>query len=231
MKDTVEKEALLYLQEFDKERYENAELSDKPDIKNRLLSVGVEVTVVEFEEIILNTKIVGKNLIEYFKMTAAPFIEKSKLKHYKKISEDHDMFKEFLLEKPVYANEAKEAIFIDSKWHFDVLPDTTKIYFPSNLILYTLEDGIIAYPPATAQWVGMLPERMLKSLKQKEEKIVGYENFKELNLYIKCFSGDNEEINKFEELVRKYNSNNPSEFDIVYVTDYWGDKGIHEIVL
>lgn len=232
MKKTVEKEALLYLQSYDKKRYQSAEISDKPDIKNRELSIGVEVTVVEFKEIIVNSKLIGKNLIEYFKMTGTSFLIKESLNYFQELPENHFVINSFLSHRPVYENENKKPKFINTISDLGKLPNKTKIYLPPKSILLTIDDeGIIKFSPGTAQWVGQLPNKMMESLKKKELKIDGYEKFSEINLYIKCFSADEEEIKNFEKLVREYNANDKCKFKRVYVTNYWGVERIYEIKL
>lgn len=228
MKETVEEEALNKLQQFDKKKYQNAVVSDKPDIKNRELSVGVEVVIAEFDEIILNTKIIGKSLIEYFKMTNCPSIKISQLNFPVNLPEDDEIIEDFMLHNPVYSDNKGLPVFIKEISQLCKLSNSTIIYFPDKAILRTLNsEGIIQFPPATAQWVGQLPIEMMKQLKEKEQKIDGYEKFDEMNLYIKCFSGSIEEIKEFEELVKKYQST----FDCIYITDYWSEESVYEIVV
>lgn len=227
---TVERRALNNLCKFNYEKYKNAKLSDKPDIQNNNPSVGVEVTIEEFNEVIMNTRFVGKNIIRVLKMKRKTSVKFSAIQILKEFPKKHEIIRKFLSNHPVYEDKDGKVVFINNFSKLLRTPENSDIYFVEKPLLRTLNsEGIVQFPPATAQWVGSLPNKLLDRLKKKEKKMVGYDQFDEMNLYIKCFTASIEEIKEFEELAKKYHSEYNCKFKNIYLENH-ESSGIKYVV-
>ncbi|MGO4928799.1 hypothetical protein ACTQ5J_09430 [Fundicoccus sp. Sow4_F4] len=228
----VEKEALKILQEFDKARYRDAFISDKPDIQNVSLGIGTEVTTVEYNKIVLNFNMERKNIIEYHKMKKSPKLKKIKFKFLQELPENHELLKQFFSRNPVYENKLKLPMEIENLESLRNTPDNSDVYFTSDFMMQNINEKFeILLPPPSTHWMGTLSSEMMKALYIKEEKLINYRKFNEINLFINNSSGSVREIEDVKIKVMEYNKTEGCQFNRIYITDGWTTSKVHEIIL
>ena len=77
-KEVNEQLAIDCLKKYDT-RYKNLVKSERPDFISEKDSIGVEVTIVDFDNFINSFKYAGKTLYEYIKMKGIKPIQKKEL--------------------------------------------------------------------------------------------------------------------------------------------------------
>ncbi|TDM42347.1 hypothetical protein ETI10_04405 [Macrococcoides goetzii] len=217
----IELKAMQLLNNFNTNEFGKLVISDKPDLQDIKNEIGIEVTIVEFQGLIKNFNLIGKSIIEYhkmFKSYAYNIMDFDDL-----LSLDNEYFTEFLEQNPVYLKDGHPK-FIDSRQELSTLKKKDKIYFTDSHLLTCLDsEGFFKFIPVVAEWVSELPSLMLEQYKVKEIKAKDYKNFQNLYLFIYCFSGDIEEIKRFELILKEYVKYNNQIFNGVFINNNWNN--------
>lgn len=61
----IERKAMQLLKNYNSNEFGNLIISDKPDLQDINNEIGIEVTIVEFQRLIMNFNLIGKSIIEY----------------------------------------------------------------------------------------------------------------------------------------------------------------------
>ena len=231
-KEINEQVAIEYLQKYDY-RYKNLEKSERPDFISEEDSIGVEVTVVEFDEFIKSFTYKDKTLIEYIKMNDIKQEQKKDFEAINKIingkytSEVEADLNEFI--DSYYYKKGNEVLELQSINQYKKLDPNTNLYpkssFPNKMII----DGqrIIGFLP-TAFWLGTIVDKYIEAVKDKNQKLKNYRKFDENSLLIiNCTAGLDESL-EFEKRIREIDGIN---FDKIFVLNALFDNQIYEINL
>lgn len=231
-KEINEQVAIEYLQKYDY-RYKNLEKSERPDFISEEDSIGVEVTVVEFDEFIKSFTYKDKTLIEYIKMKDIKQEQKKDFEAINKIingkytSEVEADLNEFI--DSYYYKKGNEVLELQSINQYKKLDPNTNLYpkssFPNKMII----DGqrIIGFLP-TAFWLGTIVDKYIEAVKDKNQKLKNYRKFDENSLLIiNCTAGLDESL-EFEKRIREIDGIN---FDKIFVLNALFDNQIYEINL
>lgn len=229
-KEINEKIAIDYLKAYDT-RYKNLVKSECPDFISEEDSIGVEVTIVEFDDFIDSFKYVGKTLKEYIRMKDIKPIQKKKFAFINKIINGK------------YSSDVKCDLnkFIDSFYYkngdcilklrsieqYRKLDPCTNLYqkslFPNEMIIE--DQRIISYLPSVF-WIGKLVDKYIDAVKVKNQKLNHYRRFDENSLVLINYTAELEESLAFEKRIKEIDG---IKFDKIFVINVLFDNQIYEI--
>jgi|GEM_PF-6511680 hypothetical protein len=227
-----EKIAIEYLKKYDS-RYKNLEKLEKPDFISHKDSIGVEVTVVEFDDFIKSFIYKNKTLKEYIKMKGVKPSQKKNFAAINKVingkytSDVEDDLNKFI--DSYYYKKGNEILELQSINQYKKLDPNTNLYpkssFPNKMII----DGqrIIGFLP-TAFWLGTIVDKYIEAVKDKNKKLKNYRKFDENSLLIINYTAGLDESLEFEKRVREIDGIN---FDKIFVLNALFDNQIYEINL
>lgn len=231
-KEHNEQIAINYLKEYDA-KYKNLEKSECPDFSSEQDSIGVEVTLVEFDGFIKSYKYIGKSLKEFIAMNN---IKPQKKKDFAGINKiintlnskgSKDILLDFI--NSYYYRRGDSILKLHSIEEYKNLDPNTNLYpklsFPSQLII---EDQIIIGHLPFICWTGQIVDKYIEKVKIKNEKLKEYKKFDENSLLIINYTADIEETLKFEKRIRKIDG---IDFDKIFVLNPLFEKNIYEIDL
>lgn len=231
-KEINEQIAIEYLQKYDS-RYKNLEKSERPDFKSDEDSIGVEVTIAEYDYFIESFMYKDKTLKEYIKMKGIKPIQKKSFEAINKVingryTSDVEAGLNSFIDSFYYkrGNEVLELQSINQYKKLD--PNTNlyqKSYFPNRMII----DGqkIIGFLPS-AFWLGSIVDKYIDAVKDKNKKLKNYRKFDENSLVIVNYTAGLDEFLKFEKRAREIDG---IDFDKIFVLNALFDKQIYEINL
>ena len=227
-----EKIAIEYLKKYDS-RYNNLEKLEKPDFISEGDSIGVEVTVVEFDDFIKSFIYKDKTLKEYIKMKGVKPAQKKDFEAINKVlngkytSDVEDDLNKFI--DSYYYKKGNEILELQSINQYKKLDPNTNLYpkssFPNKMII----DGqrIIGFLPS-AFWLGTIVNKYIDVVKEKNQKLKNYKKFDENSLLIVNYTAGIEESLEFEKSIREIDGIN---FDKIFVLNGLFDNQIYEINL
>ena len=231
-KNESEKIAIEYLKKYDS-RYKNLEKLESPDFISYKDSIGVEVTVVEFDDFIKSFIYKDRTLKEYIKMKG---IKQSQKKSFEALNEvvngKYTSGVEAGLNKFIdsyYYKKGNEILELQSIDQYKKLDPNTNLYpkssFPNKMII----DGqrIIGFLP-TAFWLGTIVNKYIDAVKEKNQLLKKYRQFDENSLLIVNYTAGIEESLEFEKRIREIDG---IDFDKIFVLSALFDKQIYEINL
>ena len=199
-----EKIAIEYLKKYDS-RYKNLEKLEKPDFISYKDSIGVEVTVVEFDDFIKSFIYKEKTLKEYIKMKGIKPVQKKSFEalnevvNGKYISGVEAGLNKFI--DSYYYKKGNEILELQSIDQYKKLDPNTNLYpkssFPNKMII----DGqrIIGFLP-TAFWLGTIVNKYIDAVKEKNQKLKNYRKFDENSLLIVNYTAGIEESLDFDKI-------------------------------
>lgn len=227
-----EKIAIEYLKKYDS-RYKNLEKLEKPDFISYKDSIGVEVTVVEFDDFIKSFIYKDKTLKEYTKMKGIKPVQKKDFEAINKVingkytSDVEDDLNKFI--DSYYYKKGNEILELQSINQYKKLDPNTNLYpkssFPNKMII----DGqrIIGFLPSSF-WVGKIVDKYINAVKEKNQLLKNYRKFDENSLLIINYTAGIEESLEFERRIREIDGIN---FDKIFVLNGLFDNQIYEINL
>lgn len=227
-----EKIAIEYLKKYDS-RYKNLEKLEKPDFISYKDSIGVEVTVVEFDDFIKSFIYKDKTLKEYTKMKGIKPVQKKDFEAINKVingkytSDVEDDLNKFI--DSYYYKKGNEILELQSINQYKKLDPNTNLYpkssFPNKMII----DGqrIIGFLPTTF-WLGTIVNKYINAVKEKNQLLKNYRKFDENSLLIINYTAGIEELLEFERRIREIDGIN---FDKIFVLNGLFDNQIYEINL
>lgn len=227
-----EKIAIEYLQKYDL-RYINLVNSESPDFISEKDSIGVEVTVVEFDDFIKSFIYKDKTLKEYIKMKGIKPVQKKSFEALNEVvNGKYTSGVEAGLNKFIdsyYYKKRNEILELQSIDQYKKLDPNTNLYpkssFPNKMII----DGqrIIGFLP-TAFWLGTIVNKYIDAVKEKNQKLKNYRKFDENSLLIINYTAGIEESLEFERRIREIDG---IDFDKIFVLNGLFDNQIYEINL
>lgn len=231
-KEMNEQIAIEYLKNYDS-RYKNLEKSERPDFKSEEDSIGIEVTIAEFDDFIESFMFKDKTLKEYIKMKGIKPVQKKSFEALNEVvNGKYTSGVEAGLNKFIdsyYYKKGNEILELQSINQYKNLDPNTNLYpkssFPNRMII----DGqrIIGSLP-TAFWLGTIVGKYIEAVKVKNQKLKNYRKFDENSLLIiNCTAGLDESL-EFEKRIRGIDGIN---FDKIFVLNALFDNQIHEINL
>lgn len=227
-----EKIAIEYLKKYDS-RYKNLEKLEKPDFISYKDSIGVEVTVVEFDDFIKSFIYKDKTLKEYIKMKGVKPAQKKDFEAVNKVingkytSDVEDNLNKFI--DSYYYKKGDEILELQYINQYKKLDPSTNLYpkssFPNKMII----DGqrIIGFLP-TAFWLGTIVNKYIDAVKEKNQKLKNYRKFDENSLLIINYTAGIEESLEFERRIREIDG---IDFDKIFILNVLSDNQIYEINL
>ncbi|MFM1581280.1 hypothetical protein ABGF48_03615 [Helcococcus bovis] len=202
-----EDEAIKCLKEYDS-RYKNLVKSERPDFISEEDSIGVELTLVEFDNFIDSFKYKNKTLIEYARMNKK--IIPNKKKEFKIIDEiiynnysadNIDDINIFI--DSYYYKKGNDLLKIESIEQYKKLDPNTNLYlkslFPDER--YINGQRIICHLPCTF-WSGQIVDKYLRAVNVKNNKFENYKKFDENSLLLINYTTGLEENIEFEEKIK-----------------------------
>ena len=222
--------AIDYLQKYDS-RYKNLVKSESPDFISEEDSIGVEVTVVEFDGFIDSFKYKDKTLKEYIKMKG---IKATQKKSFEAINEviDGRYTSEVKVEldkfiESYYYKKGDEILQIQSIKQYKNLDPNTNLYpkslFPNEILI---SDQVIIGFLTSSFWVEKIVNKYIDAVKVKNQKLQRYRRFNENSLLIINYTTDLDESLEFEKRIKEIDGIN---FDKIFVLNALFDKQIYEI--
>ena len=227
-----EKIAIEFLQKYNS-RYKNLEKSESPDFISEGDSIGVEVTVVEFDDFIKSFIYKDKTLNEYIKMKGVKPAQKKDFEAINKVingkytSDVEDDLNKFI--DSYYYKKGNEVLELHSINQYKKLDPNTNLYpkssFPNKMII----DGqrIIGFLPTTF-WLGTIVNKYIDAVKEKNQKLKNYRKFDKNSLLIVNYTAGLDEFLKFEKRIREIDG---IDFDKIFVLNALFDNQIYEINL
>lgn len=223
-KNVNEDRAIECLKEYNT-RYKNLEKSECPDFISEEDSIGVEVTVVEFDKFIYNFQYKGKTLIEYIRMENIEAVKK------KTIDTRDGLDKELInmiIDKFFY-KQGKDILPIQSIDQYKKLDPNTNLYlkalFPKE---YLIKNQRIMYSLPSSFWIGEIVEKYIEAVKEKNQKLKHYRRFDENSLILINFTAGLEETLEFEKSIKEIEG---IDFDKIFVLNVSLNNQIYEIDL
>lgn len=230
-----EKFVIEALKKIDNKKYKNAFLSDVPDIQTDDNSVGVEIVRADYDELIISSKTIGKDIINAKKMNGDKPLPKDEIegilfyqctdKHGNIISLQNANNCHYLYEdKKDNVRTIKEII------DYDDLRDISKnneIWEVENSTFDSLgENYEVLSGRGVAIWVENWYELFVDRIDSKIKKFDTYDKFKENNLaVISVYTYDDD----FEQVAIKIKENYKDKympFDKIYLICGNFDKNI-----
>lgn len=224
--------AIEYLQKYDS-RYKNLEKLESPDFISYKDSIGVEVTVVEFDDFIKSFIYKDKTLNEYIKMKGVKPAQKKDFEAINKVingkytSDVKDDLNKFI--DSYYYKKGNEILELQSINQYKKLDPNTNLYpkssFPNKMII----DGqrIIGFLPS-AFWIGTIVDKYMDAVKEKNKMLKNYRKFDENSLLIINYTAGLDDSLEFEKRIREVNG---IEFDKIFILNLLFKKQIYEINL
>lgn len=227
-----EQVAIDYLKKYDS-RYKNLIKSEQPDFISEKDSIGVEVTVVEFDEFIDSFKYKDKTIIEYIRMKGIKAIQKGEFACFKKLlNYNRSIYEEFIKKEIIdkyYYKKGDSILELQSIEEYVKLDPSTKLYdkelFPYKM---SLEDQRITCVLSSAFWMEQIVDMYIYAVKIKNKKLSNYKKFEENSLLIVNFTGEKEETIEFENQIKKIEGIN---FDKIFILNLLFENEIYEIDL
>lgn len=231
-KDKNEQFAVDYLKEYD-DRYKNLVKSECPDFISETDSIGVEITLVEFDGFIDSFNYRGKTLKEYIKMKGIKPEQKKEFKGInelikdKYISDLEDEINKFIDE--FYYKKGDEILKLESIEQYKKLDPNTNLYskslFPNEIIM---EGQRIICPLPSMFWTGQIVNKYIEAVKVKNQKLSHYKIFDENSLVLINYTAGLEETLDFEKRIKEIDE---IKFDKIFVLNELFNKQIYEIDL
>lgn len=224
--------AIDYLKEYDS-RYKNLIKLESPDFISYKDSIGVEVTVVEFDDFIKSFIYKDKTLNEYIKMKGVKPAQKKDFEAINKVingkytSDVEDDLNKFI--DNYYYKKGNEILELQSINQYKKLDPNTNLYpkssFPNKMII----DGqrIIGFLPS-AFWIGTIVDKYMDAVKEKNKMLKNYRKFDENSLLIINYTAGLDDSLEFEKRIREVNG---IEFDKIFILNLLFKKQIYEINL
>lgn len=227
-----EKIAIEYLKKYDS-RYKNLEKLESPDFISYKDSIGVEVTVVEFDDFIKSFIYKDKTLKEYINMKGVKPAQKKDFEAINKVingkytSDVEDDLNKFI--DSYYYKKGNEILELQSINQYKKLDPNTNLYLKSSFPNKMIIDGqrIIGFLP-TAFWLGTIVNKYIDAVKEKNKLLKKYRQFDENSLLIVNYTAGIEESLDFEKRIREIDGIN---FDKIFVLNGLFDNQIYEINL
>ena len=224
--------AISFLKNYDI-RYKNLKKSECPDYISETDSIGVEVTVVEFDNFIDSFKYINKSLVEYIRMKGVKKIQKKYLKFINEVIQENystdvkDEINRFI--DSFYYKDGVNILKIESIEQYNKLDPNTNLYFKSEFPNEKLVDNqiIINYLPSSF-WVGQIVDKYINAVKRKNQKLKKYRQFDENSLLIINYTAGLNESLDFEKRIKEIDGIN---FDKIFVFNALFNKHIYEIDL
>ena len=224
--------AIGYLQKYDS-RYKNLVKSESPDFISEEDSIGIEVTLVEFDGFIDNFKYKGKTLKEYIRMKDIKPIQKKNFYGINKVirrkySSDVEVELNRFIESYYYKKGDKILQILSIKQYKNLDPNTNlypKELFPNEMII---DDQIIIGFLPSSFWMGKIVDKYIDAVKAKNQKLQKYRRFNENSLLIINCTAELDESIEFENRIKEIEGIN---FDKIFVLNALFDKQIYEINL
>lgn len=227
-----EQVAIDYLKKYDS-RYKNLIKSEQPDFISEKDSIGVEVTVVEFDEFIDSFKYKDKTIIEYTRMKGIKAIQKGEFACFKKLSNyNRSIYEEFIKKEIIdkyYYKKGDSILELQSIEEYVKLDPSTNLYpkdlFPEKMSLK--EQKITSFLPS-AFWMEKITDKYIEAVKLKNKKLSNYRKFEENSLVLVNFTGEKEETVEFEKQIKEIEGIN---FDKIFILNLLFGNEIYEIDL
>ena len=227
-----EQVAIDYLKKYDS-RYKNLIKSEQPDFISEKDSIGVEVTVVEFDEFIDSFKYKDKTIIEYIRMKGIKAIQKGEFACFKKLlNYNRSIYEEFIKKEIIdkyYYKKGDSILELQSIEEYVKLDPSTNLYpkdlFPEKMSLK--EQKITSFLPS-AFWMEKITDKYIEAVKLKNKKLSNYRKFEENSLVLVNFTGEKEETVEFEKQIKEIEGIN---FDKIFILNLLFGNEIYEIDL
>lgn len=231
-KDENEQLAIDYLKEYDV-RYKNLIKSECPDFISEKDSIGVEITLVEFDDFINSFNYKGKTLKEYIRMKGIKPTQKKELNDINNIingkypSDLKDGINKFIDE--FYYKKGDEILKLESIEQYKKLDPNTNLFskssFPNEIIM---EGQRIICPLPSMFWTGQIVNKYIEAVKVKNQKLSHYKIFDENSLVLINYTAGLEETLDFEKRIKEIDE---IKFDKIFVLNELFNKQIYEIDL
>lgn len=231
-KDENEQLAIDYLKEYDV-RYKNLIKSECPDFISEKDSIGVEITLVEFDDFINSFNYRGKTLKEYIRMKGIKPTQKKELKLINELikgkytSDLEDEINKFI--DAFYYKKGDEILKLESIEQYKKLDPNTNLYsktsFPNEIIR---EGQRIICPLPSAFWTGQIVNKYIEAVKVKNQKLSHYKIFDENSLVLINYTAGLEETLDFEKRIKEIDE---IKFYKIFVLNELFNKQIYEIDL
>ncbi len=224
--------AISFLKNYDI-RYKNLKKSECPDYISETDSIGVEVTVVEFDNFIDSIKYINKSLVEYIRMKGVKKIQKKNFKFINEVIQENystdvkDEINRFI--DSFYYKDGVNILKIESIEQYNKLDPNTNLYFKSEFPNEKLVDNqIINNHLPSFFWEGEIVNNYINAAKRKNQKLKKYRQFDENSLLIINYTAGQNESLDFEKRIKEIDGIN---FDKIFVFNALFNKHIYEIDL
>ena len=227
-----EKIAIEFLQKYNS-RYKKLEKSESPDFISEENSIGIEVTIAEFDDFIESFMFKDKTLKEYVKMKGIKPVQKKSFKALNEVVNGmYTSGVEAGLNKFIdsyYYKKGNEILEIQSIDQYKRLDPNTNLYSKSSFPNKMIMDGqrIIGFLPS-AFWLGTIVDKYIEAVKEKNQKLKNYRKFDENSLLIINYTAGLDESLEFEKRIKEIDG---IDFDKIFVLNALFDKRIYEIDL
>lgn len=231
-KEVNEQLAIDCLKKYDT-RYKNLVKSERPDFISEKDSIGVEVTIVDFDNFINSFKYAGKTLYEYIKMKGIKPIQKKELTFINEIiKNNHSDEMNYIVDDLIndfYYKKGNKILKLESVEEYRKLDPNTNLYekskFPNerNII-----DQKIIIPLTVMNWTGQIVAKYIDAIMKKNKKFINYKKFNENSLLLINFTSDLEETLELKKRIKEIKGIN---FDKIFVFNPQNDIQIYEIDL
>lgn len=231
-KEIAEQIAIDYLKKYDA-RYESLVKSECPDFISEENSIGVEVTIVEFDGFIDSFKYKGKTLKEYVRMKGIKPIQKREFEFINRVINGHfsldvgDELNRFI--DSFYYKKGDNILKLQSIEQYRMLDPHTNLFlksaFPNEMLID--DQRIIGFLPSSF-WMGQIVDKYIEAVKEKNQKFNHYRRFDENSLVLINYTAELEESLRFEKRIKEIDGIN---FDKIFVLNVLFNKMIYEIDL
>lgn len=231
-KEIAEQIAIDYLKKYDA-RYESLVKSECPDFISEENSIGVEVTIVEFDGFIDSFKYKGKTLKEYVRMKGIKPIQKREFEFINSVINGHfsldvgDELNRFI--DSFYYKKGDNILKLQSIEQYRMLDPHTNLFlksaFPNEMLID--DQRIIGFLPSSF-WMGQIVDKYIEAVKEKNQKFNHYRRFDENSLVLINYTAELEESLRFEKRIKEIDGIN---FDKIFVLNVLFNKMIYEIDL
>lgn len=221
-----EKFALEALKIIDNVKYKYAYLSEIPDIQTVYKSVGVEIVRADYDELIISSKTIGKDIINAKKMNGDKPLPKDEIegilfyqctdKHGNIISLQNANNCHYLYEdKTDKVRTIKEIIDYDD---LRDISKNNKIWEVENSTFDSLDDNYkVIFGRPVVKWVENWYKLFVKRIDSKIEKFDTYNKFKENNLAIISVHNYDEDFQQVAFNLKNHYSDKYMPFDNIYL--------------
>lgn len=228
-KEINENMAIEYLKEYDN-KYKNLSKSECPDFISEEDSIGIEVTLVEFDTVIDSFRYRGKKLIEYIRMNAIKPTQKKDIELIENYRINEKDAVNRIINKYYYKNK-DNILKIKSIEQYNNLDPNTNLYskssFPNEAFIDIDNQIITSFLPSSF-WIESIVDKYIQAVEQKNIKLNDYKKFNENSLLIINYSAGLKETLDFEKRITKFDKIN---FDKIFILNPLFDKYIYEINL